>query len=270
MTGSFAARLARHRQDSGLSQALLARRAGCTRQYIAQLERGERARPSAEVAHALARALELAGIEREVFLLSAGLARPDTPPAPTPPMSRVAVRMLERLPLPALLHGGCWRVGYVNPPLTGTFSALGIEVGAGASLLALAFAPRLRPHFPDWEPWVRRLVAQFKRDSAPLCGTPAHHALLQELRPLPDFRHIWQSTDPADERLPLLPLDYRQDGQHVTFTISRLQFVETPHLWGVVLLPESAAARALVREVECQPVASPAGTNFSSMAYANI
>ena len=63
----FATRLARLREQAGLTVAELAARAGLHRDYIYRLERGER-EPSLAVAKALARALgvtlgELAGVD---------------------------------------------------------------------------------------------------------------------------------------------------------------------------------------------------------------
>lgn len=55
LTRSLAEALAQRRTALGLTQADLARQAGCTRQYVAQLERGERTRPSMTVASGLAR-----------------------------------------------------------------------------------------------------------------------------------------------------------------------------------------------------------------------
>lgn len=245
---SLAEFLRERRGALGLSQAAVARQAGCTRQYVAQLERAERSRPSPEMVQALARALALEGPARRAFWLVCGQGWEAAPaPSPTPPVSEVAARLIDSVPVPALLHDGCWRIGYHNAVLSRFLSALGSETRLGRSMLALAFDPWHRPAVPQWEAWARYLLAQFKRDSAALSGTAIHAELLRELRALPDFRRLWRSTEPADERTPLMPLHYQLPGAPaLAFTVSRWQFVETPDLWGVVFLPENEGAREFV------------------------
>ena len=118
-----------------------------------------------------------------------------------------------------------------------TLRALGIAAQPGRSLLSLVFEERYRPFFPQWEPWARYVLAQFKRDSLPLSRTPVHAALLAELRALPDFPRLWRHVSPAAADAPLMPVVYRPPGQPpLTFTLTRVQFVGTPELWGIVFL----------------------------------
>jgi transcriptional regulator with XRE-family HTH domain len=62
-----------YRLRRGLSQAVLAELAGCSRQYVAQLESGQRRAPSPRMVSALADALQLRGTERQLFFENAGL-----------------------------------------------------------------------------------------------------------------------------------------------------------------------------------------------------
>lgn len=222
----------------GLTQAALARRAGCTRQYIALLERGERANPSAAVALGLSRALGLGGEKKRDFLALCGHPVGEAAPRETGEVDEVAAHLLAQIPAPAILHDGTWHMRRLNAPAAATLAALGFEAREGVSLLSLAFDPRHRAHFPGWEPWARYLLAQFKRDSLPLSRTHAHAALLRELRALPDFTRLWRSVTPADDATPLMSIRYAAPGGPVlTFTLVRMQFVGTPELWGIVFLP---------------------------------
>lgn len=243
-TPELAEAVRERRQDLGLTQAALARQAGCTRQYIAQLERGERSRPSAAVCLGLARALGLSGAARAEFLALAGHAPDEAAPRDTGEVSAVAAELLELLPAPALLHDGTWHIRLLNRAAQETLHALGFAAQPGRSLLSLVFEERHRPYFPQWEPWARYVLAQFKRDSLPLSRTPAHAALLAELRALTDFPRLWRHVSPAAADAPLMPIIYCPPGQPpLTFTLTRMQFVGTPELWGIVFLPVSSAAQ---------------------------
>ena len=237
---TLAAALRTHRAALGLTQAALARQAGCTRQYVAQLERGERARPSAAVSLGLGRALGLRGAEREAFLSLCG--HPAAEPSPREPgeVDAVAGELLAQLPVPAVLHDGTWHMRRLNAPAQAYLERLGFTARPGVSLLSLVFDPERRAHFPGWEPWARYVLAQFKRDSGRLSRTPAHAELLRELRTLPDFSRLWRHVSPAHDDTPLMPVRYAAPGEpELVFTLVRMQFVGTPELWGIVFLPET-------------------------------
>ncbi|WP_291423286.1 helix-turn-helix domain-containing protein [Deinococcus sp.] len=153
------------RLSLGLTQAALARQVGCTRQYVAQLERGERTRPSAALSLELAHALMLRGPEKQDFLALCGHAAGESSPSEPGEVDAVAVQLLSLLPPPAVLHDGTWHMRALNSAAVAMLSGLGFDARTGVSLLSLVFDPRHRVHFPGWEPWARYVLAQFKRDS---------------------------------------------------------------------------------------------------------
>lgn len=236
---TLAAALCAHRAALGLTQAGLARQAGCTRQYVAQLERGERTQPSAAISLGLCRALGLQGAEKQAFLLLCGHPESEPSPRDVGPVDAVAAKLLALIPAPALLHDGTWHIRMLNAPAQALLGELGFTVRPGVSLLSLVFAEKHRDHFPAWEPWARYVLAQFKRDSLSLSHTPAHAELLRELRALPDFSRLWRHVTPAQDGAPLMPIRYAPpQAPHLTFMLARVQFVGTPELWGIVFLPE--------------------------------
>ena len=76
MTEDFGNTLRRYRLRAALSQNALAKVVGINASYINRLESGEREAPTREVAHALARALNLGPEEVDRLLFSAGHVPP--------------------------------------------------------------------------------------------------------------------------------------------------------------------------------------------------
>src|SRR5256885_1594044 len=64
-------------------------------------------------------------------------------------------------------------------------------------LLAVVFDPVYRSRSRPWEPLARRLVADFKWNTAALTHLPEYRVLWRELRALPDFRRIADVTPAA-------------------------------------------------------------------------
>ncbi|WP_034388910.1 helix-turn-helix domain-containing protein [Deinococcus sp. YIM 77859] len=239
--------LARWRRERGLSQEQLAVRAGCTRQYVTQLERGERRRPSRELALRLAHALHLHGDDRRAFLTASG--HPETEPEPLPVSGTVAARaetLLNGLPFPGILHDSLWTVQHANVPAMRLFAGTGRALEPGLSLLELVFDPVYRRHFPVWESWARTMLAQFKRDSQPWRRDAAFHGLLARLRPQPDFVRLWRHVDAAAAAVPVMAIAFTQPPYGTLhLEVVRMQFLNTPELWGSVFLPADEAAARL-------------------------
>lgn len=190
------------------------------------------------VASGLARGLRLTGIQRRAWLLLAGYTDAEPAPREGVAVDRMAADLLALIPVPAALHDGTWHISLLNAAAREVLTHLGFGGEPGRSLLFMVFDERHRAHYPQWEPWARYVLAQFKRDSAPLSHTPAYTDLLRELRTLKDFTRLWRHVDPAEDTTPMMPIQYQLPGQPtLTFTLARMQFVNTPELWGIVFLP---------------------------------
>lgn len=105
-----------HRRAPGLRREELALLAGISVDYVTRLEQGRAANPSTQVVEALARALRLAGAEREHLFRLAGLAPPGprTVPAYLTPSVQ---RLLDRLAgTPVAVYDASWTLLTANPP----------------------------------------------------------------------------------------------------------------------------------------------------------
>ncbi|WP_102128520.1 helix-turn-helix domain-containing protein [Deinococcus planocerae] len=247
-TTEFARLLVRLRRERGYSQGQLAVRARCTRPYVTLLEGGERTRPSRELALRLAHALGLSGEERRAFLAVAGHPESEaTPDGAGADVFRLAVGVVDTIPSPSVLHDSTWTVRHANGAALGMFAALGRGVPPGLSLLELVFDVGYRGHFPVWEPWARHMLAQFKRDSLHARRDEAYHALLARLGLLPDFVRLWRHVDPAADATPVMPVAFALS-PYGTFHLNvvRMQFVNTPELWGIVFLPGDEAGERFI------------------------
>lgn len=105
-----------HRRAPGLRREELAMLAGISVDYVTRLEQGRAANPSTQVVEALARALRLAGPEREHLFRLAGLAPPGPGTVPTYITPSVQ-RMLDRLAgTPVAVYDASLTLLTANPP----------------------------------------------------------------------------------------------------------------------------------------------------------
>lgn len=199
----FARLLEGYRVRAGLSQGQLAQAARLSRTYIYHLERGQRAHPSAHAARALARALELKGPERRdfydvVFDLTGEAPDYDESDDDLLDLGHLVELLVANTGYPTHGLDRLWRVSCWNEPAARLFEVDTETLGPRhPHLLAVVFDPANRSRFRPWEPLARRLVADFKWNTATVTHLPAYKALLRELRLLPDFRRIADVTPAA-------------------------------------------------------------------------
>lgn len=272
--GSFGLLLARHRTRLGLSQAGLAGLAGCSRQYVAQLEAGRKLHPSLRSTHALANALQLAGEERGRFFAAAGhLLQPAAAEAaarvPAGPAladgtrpSAVEAAEVEAGPalvrfdelvamsveaaratrLPAYVHDSLWRLRGWNDAALELFEVTPAGLAPGRlSILDFLFDPAYRERFLHWEQLARAALAQFKRDSRARLRHPEAAALLRRLRRLPDFRRLWRAVEVAPDGAPTLAVTLERPGGVTHLRVLRLRVLDHPDVWFNVFLPAGSS-----------------------------
>ena len=237
--------LSQHRSRTGLSQTALAQLAGCSRQYILQLESGQRGRPSLRLTSALANALQLRGAERGHFFAAAGYPTGDrAPTVEREELLRLASEAIRELRYPAAVHDGMWRLYAWNESALQTFGLSPAQMRpAESSLIELVFDPDFRKRFREWEPWVRYLLAQFKRDSRGVIRQEPSRAAMQHLRSLPDFARLWRSVEPAPDGAPAISLAYCDGARELELRVIRMLFLDCPDLWLILFLPANDATR---------------------------
>ena len=174
-----------------------------SRTYVYHLERGQRAHPSAHAARALSRALELRGAERQTFYSAVEALTGESPeldeePAELLDLVHLAELLVANTAYPTHAIDRLWRVLCWNTAADRLFEINPIpSAKQHPHLLAVVFDPAYRSRFRPWEPLARRLVADFKWNTAALTHLPEYRALWRELRALPDFRRIADVTPSA-------------------------------------------------------------------------
>lgn len=200
---AFAHLLAMYRQRAGLSQGQLAQAARLSRTYVYHLEQGQRSHPSASAARSLARVLELKGQERRDFYQAVATL---TGEAPEPEdeadelldLSRLARLLVANTAYPTHGLDRLWRISCWNAAAASLFEVdVRLFGTTHPHLLAIVFDPRHRARFRSWETLARRLVGDFKWNTATLTHLPEYKALWRDLRAMPDFRRIADVTPAA-------------------------------------------------------------------------
>ena len=204
----FGQLIATYRRDRGLSQGQLARAARLSRTYIYHLESGQRKAPSARVARALLRALELRGEERQQLMaaftkLTGEYLEDESEGLDLLDQEELAALLVHNMAFPAHSLDRLWGVRAWNDPAVRLFEMPPDELASHArNLLAVVFDPAYRVRFRPWEELARRLLADFKYNTRSLTYLPEYRTLWRSLRALPDFRRIADTSDPGSGPAP--------------------------------------------------------------------
>jgi len=199
----FGTLVATFRQRRGLSQGQLARAARLSRTYIYHLETGQRYAPSARVARALTRALELKGEDRQrlasAFTALTGEQMEDEAERQDLfDLRELAGLLVHNAAFPAHSLDRLWNITSWNAPSVELFE---LDTAALAThnqnLLGVLFDPTYRARFRPWETLARRLLVDFKHNTRSLTYLPEYRTLWRSLRMLPDFTRIADSSDPG-------------------------------------------------------------------------
>jgi transcriptional regulator with XRE-family HTH domain len=258
--GSFGLLVARHRTRLGLSQAGLADLAGCSRQYIAQLEAGRKHHPSLRLTHALANALQLSGEERARFFATVGhfLMPPGAPAlshegpvdlasaqteagsavARFEELMRMTVEAAWATRLPAYVHDSLWRLHGWNEAAVTLFEVDPARISPGqVSILDFLFDPEFKQRLLHWETLAKAALAQFKRDSRARIRQPDAAMLLRRVRRLPEFRRLWRLVKAAPDGAPVLAVMFWNGTSLLRLRVLRLRVLDHPDVWFNIFLP---------------------------------
>jgi DNA-binding XRE family transcriptional regulator len=206
MAATFHDLLIEYRRRRGMSQGQLAQAALLSRTYVYHLETGQRWHPSAHVARALARALELRGSERRLFFdafhtLTGELAEDTTEERELLDLNELAALLVHNISYPAHSLDRLWYIRAWNRPAGDLFElqlyGFALSNAAPSNLLAIVFDPASRSRFRPWESLARRLLSDFKFNVRAFSYLPEYRALWQQLRKLPDFTRIANSSEPG-------------------------------------------------------------------------
>ena len=254
MTTAFHHLLAEYRRHRGMSQGQLAQAARLSRTYVYHLETGQRGHPSAHVARVLARALELRGAERRQFFeafyaLTGEHAEDTTEERELLDLNELAALLVHNIAYPAHSLDRLWYIRAWNRPAGDLFElqahGFSLPDGPPAHLLAVIFDPVYRTRFRPWESLARRLVSDFKFNVRAFTYLPEYRTLMRDLRKLPDFIRIANSSEPGGIPAPsfVFEMKHSQLGW-LTLRTSLTVFSGAPEYPIVTYLPGDQAALA--------------------------
>jgi transcriptional regulator with XRE-family HTH domain len=221
------------RRTPGLRREEVAMLAGVSVTWYTWLEQGRPINASGDVLDALARTLRLSSVERAHLHT---LAERTVPPAPPGDPGLGAPVALERLvdslePQPAYVLGPAWQFLAWNPAQERLFPHLGALPEPDRNLLWLVFAvPAIRELIVDWPTEARRIMAEFRADSAARRDHPDVAGLVDRLKAAsPEFASWWADHDVAQFTTRLRHFDHPRAGRLV-FEFQQLTPVEWPDL----------------------------------------
>jgi len=187
------------RRTPGLRREEVALLAGVSVSWYTWLEQGRAVNASAEVLDALARVLRLDPVEHAHLHALAGRGhRPaPVPSQEVPPALRDMLAALE--PHPAYVLGPAWHYLAWNAAHARLFPQLEGLPAHERNLVWLVFThAAARTLIADWEDEARRVLSQFRADTAPHRGARAVTDLVARLREAsPEFRAWWPRHDVA-------------------------------------------------------------------------
>ena len=237
-----------------MSQGQLAQATRLSRTYVYHLETGQRSNPSAHVARALARALELRGEERRRFFesfsaLTGEHAEDVTEERELIDLNDLAALLVHNISYPAHNLDRLWYIRSWNQPAAELFElatyGLAVRGAPPTHLLTIIFDPASRARFRPWEGLARRLLSDFKFNVQASMYLPEYRTLWRDLRRLPDFTRIARSSEPGGVPAPSFVFEIRHSRLGwLTLRTSLTVFSGAPEYPIVSYIPGDQAALA--------------------------
>ncbi|GAA2749939.1 helix-turn-helix transcriptional regulator [Kitasatospora cinereorecta] len=183
-----------HRRVPGLRREEVAQLAGVSTDYYTRLEQGRERNPSAQLLHAVARALHLDVDAAEHLTNLAAPPAPRLPLRPAPDRAVPAlVQLMSALTTPALVTGRTLDVLALNRQATALYS----EFGRVDNLVRMTFLdPAARSFHADWQAAARSAVAALRSAAGQDPHDPRLVSLVGELSlQSHEFRVLWARHD---------------------------------------------------------------------------
>lgn len=181
------------RRAPGLRREEVAQLCGISMTWYTWLEQGRIKGVSVTTLAAIARGLKLSRAERAYLFQLA--ARTDPAPPASGGMAHALSPLVQAVRSPAYILDRQWDALAWNRAAAALFADwLGPQAQERNLLRYVFFDPRARQFIVDWAPRARRLVAEYRADSASPRDDPARDALLLELtQGSAEFAAAWQA-----------------------------------------------------------------------------
>lgn len=184
------------RRVTGLRRGELAALAGISAEYVARLEQGRAATPSAQVCSSLARALGLSTDEQQHLMRLAGFAAsPDRVPVLIP---RSLHRILDQLAAnPLAVYDAAWRLLHWNRLFAAVFGDPADAEGDDRNAMIVQFETRnarVRQTDAERAYFEQSLVADLRATSARYPNDPDVAALISRLIGNTRFHRHWEHS----------------------------------------------------------------------------
>ena len=181
------------RRTPGLRREEIAEACGASLTWIAWLEQGREVSASARLLGRLAAALRLAPAERAYLFELAGKRDPEAPASGEEALPEEALRLPERMTIPAYLLDGQWTARAWNRAAAKLFVGW-LDGDHDRNLMRFIFRSPVAPRLIDaWEDRARRVVAEFRADFSRRLGDPTMRGLIEELdQTSPLFARLWR------------------------------------------------------------------------------
>lgn len=225
------------RRTPGLRREEVAQLAGLSTTWYTWVEQGRDMAMSGAAMGRLADALAMTGAER-AYLFELSRHRDPRLPAPGDRVDMpVSFRALvDAVTCPAYVIDRLWQAQGWNAAAADLLRPWLIE-GEPSLLRYMFLAPSARTFVADWEERARRLLAEFRADTAARPDDPAIAALIADLSEAsPDFHRLWTSHRVLAREGGLRRFDHPDHGP-IHAEQMTLSPVGHPHHKLVVLLP---------------------------------
>lgn len=236
------------RRTPGLRREEVAQLANISPTWYTWLEQGRGGAPSRDVLNRIAGGLRLTAPERDhLFILAFGHP-PDTRVSASDTITPRLQRVLDCLPIPAIVKTATWDVLAWNHPAAVVLKDYGQLPPDRRNILRLLFTdPQAREMQEDWEGVARLMVNAFRADAARLGASDEIDRLVAELSAQsPAFAKYWRNNDVAGHGEGTKRLHHPQLGP-IALEFSTFSVEGRPDLTMMVFNPATDESREKVQ-----------------------